>query len=69
MALISANATKAHYKHQITNILNRISKSKMKITGDTYPMAYGGLTVYILWTNKNGVCQHFLKFVYWVTTF
>ena len=46
-----------------------ISKSKYKNTGDTYPMAYGWFIIGIYWTNKNGVCQLFLKFAYWVAAF
>ena len=41
MARISTEGTKAYYKRQFSGILTRISQSKYKKTGDTYPMAYG----------------------------
>ena len=69
MALISTEGTKAHYKRQFWSFLTQISQSKYKKletlirwhTVDSW-LAYSGLM-------KNGVCQIFLKFAYWVTAF
>ena len=69
MALISTEGTKAHYKRQFSSILTPISLSKYKkletlIRWHTVDscLTYSGLM-------KNGVCQLFLKFAYWVTEF
>ena len=69
MALISTEGTKAHYKRQFWSFLTLISQSKYKKLEtlirwhmvDSW-LTYSGLM-------KNGVCQLFLKFAYWVTAF
>ena len=69
MALISTEGTKTHYKLQFWSFITLISQSKYKKletlirwhTVDSW-LAYIGLM-------KNGVCQLFLKFAYWVTAF
>ena len=69
MALISTEGTKAYYKRQFWSFLTIISYSKYKKldtlirwhTVDSW-LAYS-------WLMKNGVCQLFLKFAYWVTAF
>ena len=69
MTFMSTEGTKAHYKRQFSSILTLISQSKYKKletlmrwhTADSC-LAYNGLM-------KNGVCQLFLKFAYWVTEF
>ena len=65
--LISTDGTKSHHKRQFSCILPLISRSKYKkletlIRWHTVDscLAYSGLM-------KNGVCQLFLKFAYWVT--
>ena len=66
MALTSTEGRKAHYKRQFWNFLTQSKYKRIETlirwhTVDSC-LAYSGLM-------KNGVCQLFLEFAYWVTAF